>query len=157
MTASAWTGPARDLAAGVRSALAAVHAHDGEALDEALDLLARVDPVALGTVLGELTRDLLERAFPDGLDADDAGQVLREVHLAAHGWQAPLETDTLVIALSGALGVALAEEQPHVAVVVVHHGLLMLGHLSGLTGEPLTGALDRALGELQRAQTMELP
>ena len=157
MTDRAWTGPAQELVTAVQAAVAAAQAADSIALDEAMGPLARVDPGALSVVLGELTRDLFERALPDGLDADDVGQVLHDVQRGTTLWHAPLDLEVMLVVLSDSLGVVLVEETPRRAEVVLRHGVLLTAHLLSRTGEPLPNALDRSLAELHRAQTMEMP
>jgi len=151
------TGPAQELATAVRAAVAAAQAADSIALDEAMGPFARVDPGALSVVLGELTRDLFERALPDGLDADDVGRLLHDVQRGTALWHAPLDLDVMLVVLSDSLGVVLVEETPRHAEVVLRHGVLLITYLLSRTGEPLSNTLDRSLAELHRAQTMEMP
>jgi len=157
VTARAWNGPAEALATAVQAAVAAAQAADSIALDDAMGPCARIDPGAMSVVLGELTRDLFERALPDGLDADDVGQVLHDVQRGTERWHAPLDLGVMVVVLSDSLGVVLVEETPRRAEVVLRHGVLLVAHLLSRTGEPLSNALDRSLADLHRAQTMELP
>jgi len=157
VVAPAWTGPAKQLATALHHAVAAAQVADPVALDEAMGPLACIDPGAWSVVLGDLTRDLLERALPDGLDADDVGQLLQDVQHGTAPWHAPLDLDVMLVVLSDSLGVVLVDETPRHAQVVLRHGVLLVAHLLSRTGEPLPNALDRSLTQLQRAQTMEMP
>lgn len=157
MTARARTGPATELATAVRSAVTAAQAADSTALDEAMGPLARIDPGALSIVLGGLTRDLFERALPDGLDADGVGQVLHDVERGTAPWHDPLDLDVMSVVLSDSLGMVLIDEAPQHAQVVLRHGVLLVAHLLSRTDEPLPNALARCIAELHRAETMEMP
>lgn len=157
MSHTAWSGPARALALGVDAAVTAARASDAAAFDEALAQLARVDAEQLAVVLGGVTRDLLERTHPDGLDVDDARAVAVST-VRASTWFPRLDGDAVLHALAGALGVADPDEAPGPpAAVVVAHGLLLVADLLTAAGETLPPVLDAALRELQRAQTVELP
>ena len=72
-----WPRAARTMARGIEAGIAAAREGDGEAFDEAMQDLAHVDREQVGTLLADITRALLERAHPDGLDSDDAEELLR--------------------------------------------------------------------------------
>ena len=137
----------------VEASVAAARAGDADAFAEARAGLARVDAAPLAVVLGELTRELLERVFPDGLDSDDAGQLVARC-AAATGWFRYIPPDALVRALTDALGVSLPEDvagEPD----TLAHGLLLVAELTG--SHPLAPVLGGALRELRRQQTVEMP
>jgi hypothetical protein len=148
-----WPAPVRAMAEGIEASVAAARAGDADGFAETMAGLARVDAASLAVVLGELTRELLERAFPDGLDSDDAGQLVDRCAAAAT-WYPGFRADALVQALTGALGVSLPEEvvaEPD----TVAHGLLLIAELAG--PHPLAAVLGNALRELRRQQTVEMP
>jgi hypothetical protein len=154
----AWPGPARVMAQAVDAAVSAARAGDAVAFAGALAELERVDPEQLAVVLGSVTRGLLERSHPDGLDSDDAEQVLRSCVKAAAGWYEPLDADVLLTALTGALGIFAPDDSPQpTGPAVVAHGILLIAGLLTALAEDFPPVLEDALGELRRAQTMELP
>ena len=149
--------PARDLAVAVEAAVDAALLESPSGFDDAVAELIHVYRDVIKVVLGEVTRDLLERAFPDGLDSDDAEQVLTRTSQWARRWCRDVDDDALVVALTGSLGVSSDEPAPFTEPVVQRHGVLLVAQLLTGAGEPLSVVLGRALGELRRAQTMELP
>jgi hypothetical protein len=153
-----WSEPARTMARAVDAAVAAAHAGDAAGFTEAITDLNRVDREQLAVLLGAVTRDLLERTHPDGLDSEDAELVLQSGIRSAAAWYEPLDSDSLIRALTGALGIVDPDEAvPVDGPAVVAHGLLLIAdQLTALT-EELTPVLDAALRELMRAQTVEMP
>jgi hypothetical protein len=156
-----WTGPARAMALAVDAAVSAARAGDAAAFAAAAADLSRVEPEQLAVLLGTVTRDLLERSHPDGLDSDDVEHVLRSALKLAAGWYAELDGDALILALTGALGVIPdpdPDEPPRPGgAAVVAHGLILIAEQLRVLGRPLAPVLDAALRELMRAQTVELP
>jgi hypothetical protein len=150
-------GPAGAMARAIDAAVRSAQSADAVGFDRAQTELSRVDPEQLRTLLGHVSRELFERAHPDGLDSDDAEQALRSCAQSA-GWFAHLDRDALVVALTGALGVSETDESggPDERSVVAH-GLLLIGDQLRTSGLHLQPLLDSALGELRRAQTMEMP
>ena len=153
-----WPGPSRVMALAIDSAVTAAQASDGDTFADAATALARLDAEQVAVVLGAVSRDLLERAYPDGLDADDAEQVLDGVVRSAAGWFADLDSDSFIWALTGTLGIGDIDELPaRERSAVLAHGVILIADLLTALGQPLAPVLDAALRELQRAQTVELP
>ena len=97
-------------------------------------------------------------AHPDGLGSDDAVHVLRSSARSAAGWYGPLDPDTLLLALTGALGVTDPDEPPPASgTEVVMHGILLIADQLRVLAGDLSPVLEGALRELRRAQTTELP
>jgi hypothetical protein len=140
------------------AAASAAQSGDAVAFADAMTDLSRADREQLAVLLGAVTRDLLEDSHPDGLGSDDAGQVLRSCMQSAAPWYEQLDSEVLVEALTGALGMSDPDEsaQPD-GNAVVAHGLLLIADLLGNPARELRPVLDRALQELMRAQTMEHP
>lgn len=159
MTAAyhSWPAPARTMARAVDAAVAAAGAGEADAFTEASGQLVRLDRGQLIVLLGAVVRDLLEQAHPDGLDSDDAEQVLDSC-LRSAGWYPDLDRGSLIRALTGALGVSEAEEAPvNDEPAVLKHGLLLIADQLETQRRTLAPLLDAALRELMRAQTVELP
>jgi hypothetical protein len=156
-----WPRPARAMALAVDAAVAAAQAGDAAAFDEAAADLSRAEPEQLAVLLGAVTRDLLERSHPDGLDSDDVEHVLGSCLKRAAGWYEGLDGDALILALTGTLGVIPdpdPDEPPRPGgAAVVAHGLLLIGDQLRVLAQPLAPFLDAALRELMRAQTVEMP
>jgi hypothetical protein len=153
-----WPGPVRVMALAIDAAVSAAQSGEAAAFADAVGGLGHVDREQLAVLLGAVTRDLLERSHPDGLDADDAGQVLQSCMRSAAGWYEQLDSDSLVEALTGALGISDPDEsrQPD-RTAVVTHGLLLIADQLKILDLELPPVLDWALHELMRAQTIELP
>jgi hypothetical protein len=146
------------MARAIDAATVAAQAGDAQAFADANADLASVDRAQLLVLLGALTREVLERSHPDGLDSDDAEQVLQSCIRFAAGWYAELDSDPLIRALTGALGVGEPAEEPAIdELALVAHGLLLISDQLVTSGQELASLLDEALGELMRAQTVELP
>ena len=156
-TYGSWTGPAKAMATAVDAAVTAAQADDADAFDEAQTQLARVDEAQLRVLLGTVTRELLERGHPDGLDSDDAEAVVTGC-LTAASWYPVLAPDAIVRALTDALGVSDPDDAVQLdAAVLLPHGLLLIAHLLTALAQPLPPVLEHALRELQRDQTIEMP
>jgi hypothetical protein len=153
-----WPGPARTMALAVDAAVSAAQSGDAAAFTDATASLRRVDREQLAVFLGAITRDLLERSHPDGLDSEDAEQVLQSCIRSAAPWYEPVDSDSLAGALTGALGIGDPDESPQPdGTAVVTHGLLLIADQLKILAQGLPPILDCALHDLMRAQTVELP
>jgi hypothetical protein len=146
------------MALAIDAAVSAARADDAAAFTDATDELGRMDREQLAVVLGAVTRELLERSHPDGLGSSDAEQVLASCIRSAASWYEPLDGDSLIQALTGTLGIHDPDESaPPPGPAVVAHGLLLIADQLTAMSQELPPVLDRALGELMRAQTIEFP
>lgn len=153
-----WPPPVRVLAVAVDRAVAAAGRGDADDFGAARRELERLDRGQLAALLGDVTRDLIERRHGDGIDADDAQQLLDRCTRAASPWFEPFDADALVRALAGSLGVDDPDAPSALTrPIVLAHGLLLVPDLVEAQPAPLAAALDLALRELMRAQTVELP
>ena len=82
------------------------------AFGESMTGLSALDREQLAVLLGTVTRQLLERSHPDGLDSDDAQHVLSSTARRAVAWYEPLDGAALLEALIGALGVTDPDGAP---------------------------------------------
>lgn len=146
------------MALAVHAAVSAAHAESDAAFAEAVDGLRRQDQDQLAVLLGAITRDLLERSHPDGLDSDDAEEVVTSCLVSAARWYEPLDGNAVIQALTGALGVSDPDEaRPANSLPVLTHGLLLIADQLTAAELSLPPVLDQALREVMRAQTIELP
>ena len=160
MTAAyrSWPAPARTMAVAIDAAVTAAQAGDQAAFADAVAELRRLDREQLLMLLGAVVRELLERAHPDGIDADDAEQALQSCIRATAGWYPQLDSDLLIRALVAALGVTGPDDAPAAdELAVAVHGLLLVADQLGVQHQRLAPFLDGALQELMREQTIELP
>jgi hypothetical protein len=160
MTAAyrSWPDPARTMARAIDATASAAQAGDADAFAAGLGDLNGVDRAPLAVLLGAVLRDLLERGHADGLDADDAEQVMDSCVRGAARWYGPVDTEALVRALTGALDITDPDDAPALAEpAVVTHGLLLIADQLTVLQLDLPAVLDVALRELMRAQTVELP
>ncbi len=152
-----WPAPARTMARAIDAAVAVARAAEVDAFTEASVQLVRLDRGQLIVLLGAVVRDLLEQAHPDGLDADDAEQVLDSC-LRTAAWYPQLDRDAAIHALTGALGVSEVDESMAAGEpAVLIHGVLLIADQLATLDRTLPPLLDAALRELMRAQTVELP
>lgn len=155
---SSWTGPAATMATAVTSALAEAWDRNAGAFDAAVATLGRLDRSQVATLLGTMLRDLIERSHPDGLDSEDANEVLQSCARFAAGWYPDFGEPAAVQALVGALGVGEPDDEGRPAeLAVLTHGLLLIADQLSIAGLDAVPVLDAALAELLRAQTIEMP
>jgi hypothetical protein len=143
--------PARPIAAAASAAVSAAQAHDGEALDTATAALAALDPAPTGLILGTATRLLLERAHPDGLDADAVREVLSRSVRAAAAWRPDTDPQVVLYLLAAALGVLDEEATPAPKPdELARHAGLLLADLLG--AQPPQALFTAALAEIEHTQ-----
>lgn len=131
-----------------------------EALGEAVGRLAKHRGPALA-LQATMIRDLLEWAYPDGL----TGKSVEEVLMRCAGAASVLMDDEalvedLALVVGGAIG--MSEEfgsaaNPRAAVRFLRAGLLVIDDLLGRTGFDGGAAVETAMGEIWRSETMEMP
>jgi hypothetical protein len=155
--------PARPIAAAALAAVAAARNQDKDALAEAADDLAALDPGQVGLILGTTVRVLLEDLHPDGLDGDDVRTVLERSVRASAVWEADVDPHVVLVLLAGALGVyeddGVPQPKPE---SLARHAALLMADLIGGAPLPASGAgaddervaayLTAALREIERAQ-----
>ncbi|MBE7187083.1 hypothetical protein [Jatrophihabitans endophyticus] len=158
--------PVQALVAGVSAAVAAARAGDRDGFEGAVAGLGRggagrPDLQAVGVVLGLLVGELLERSHPDGIDSDDAEQVVERCVRNAGPWYPALDEDQLIRVLAGALGV-----DTHVGpdaggvgdrAALVAHGLLVVADLLDSGCGPLGPVLADVLDRQRRDAEIEHP
>ena len=143
--------PARPIAAAATAAVAAAQARDAEALDEAVAVLAALDPAQSGLILGTTVRLLLEAAQPDGLTGDEVRDVLERCVRGAVPWQPEVDPHVVLLLLAGALGVLEEDAAPAPKPdVLARHAALLMADLLG--PRPVPPFLTAALGEIEHTQ-----
>lgn len=150
-----WPVDVRRIADATVDALAAVVAQDPIAFDEAVELLDRSDAAKAGNVHAEMVRSLLEEVYSDGLTGENVQEVLGRTVRGAD-WLPSVDIAGFVEVLTGALGVTDLDEQsrsrPRPA-----HALLVVADLLAIRRSRAETYVRRALAEIHRAQTVEMP
>ncbi|MBX5330464.1 hypothetical protein HQO82_17150 [Rhodococcus fascians] len=150
-----WPVDVRRIADATVDALAAVVAQDPIAFDEAVELLDRSDAAKAGNVHAEMVRSLLEEVYSDGLTGENVQEVLGRTVRGAD-WLPSVDIAGFVEVLTGALGVTDVDEQsrsrPRPA-----HALLVVADLLAIRRSRAETYVRRALAEIHRAQTVEMP
>ncbi|KMJ48751.1 hypothetical protein HQO12_21980 [Rhodococcus fascians] len=150
-----WPVDVRRIADATVDALAAVVAQDSIAFDEAVELLDRSDAAKAGNVHAEMVRSLLEEVYSDGLTGENVQEVLGRTVRGAD-WLPSVDIAGFVEVLTGALGVTDVDEQsrsrPRPA-----HALLVVADLLAVRRSRAETYVRRALAEIHRAQTVEMP
>lgn len=142
-------------------AIRAARAHDSEAFGAATDLLA-LHPESR-EVHAITLRELLETVFPDGLTGDDVSEVMTSTSRAAASWTAAASPAAVALVLTGALGVgdtAGADALPSAGLPDAETTAAALVVITDLTARADVDPMEyvtRAVDEIRRAQTMEMP
>lgn len=142
---------------GIRSA----RSHDLAGFGEAVDTLV-IHAEAARAVHAQLVRELLETAYQDGLDGDDVADVLNRTVSDARRWNAPADPAAVATVLTGALGVTEHPDTSDGATPIPSSGIaaaaiLVAADLAADAGFDHGPYLARAVEEIRRAQTVEMP
>ncbi|MDT0222979.1 hypothetical protein [Gordonia sp. AC31] len=142
-------------------AIRAARAHDSEAFGAATDLLA-LHPESR-EVHALMLRELLETVFPDGLTGDDVSEVMTSTSRAAASWTSAVSPTAVALVLTGALGVgdtADPDALPSAGLLDAETTAAALVVITDLTARADVDPMEyvtRAVDEIRRAQTMEMP
>ncbi|TSD49650.1 hypothetical protein FFI94_028230 [Rhodococcus sp. KBS0724] len=154
-----WPKVARDIAAVTTDALAAVRAANRDALTEAVEELRALSFEQVTSVHAAIVRELLEDTHPDGLSSEDVQDALTACAKATIVWLPDLDVQALAAVYTGALGITDLDDDSF----RIGHGaylrsaVLVIGNLSAVVKKPLTAYITTAIGEIARAQTIEMP
>ncbi|MFC6010415.1 hypothetical protein [Nocardia lasii] len=152
-----WPAPARAIASGVDSAVTAAHAADPAGFTDATADLADLPADQLTTVLSAIIRELLETAHPDGLTGDDVRAVLAAVVRRSAAWLPTVDPGAIITALTGALGIDEAEDPDRAPSNPRPAAILLIEYLADLTDTPPDQCVRRAIAEIARGETIEMP
>ena len=138
--------------------MTAAVAADPAGFADAMERLHRLDLAQVGTAQAGMIRALLEDRFPAGLDGDDIRAVLTECARSATAWLPDLDVTALIAVLTSALGVAEPEEMPPLSPqTLTVHACLVIADLATGVADGADQYLRRAMAEIERAQTIEMP
>lgn len=144
--------PARPIAEAVGAAVTAAHRRDVDALAEAVDELAGLDPAQVGLVLGTTVRLLLEEAHPDGLAGADIRGVLERCVRGAAPWQPDVDAHVVLVLLAGSLGVLEPDTPAPAPQVAARHAALLLAELGAGRDRPFADQLARTFTEIEQTR-----
>lgn len=154
-----WPASARRLVGAVLSVLAAARAADADGFTAAVAELGKFERFTVELVLGSTLRSLLEEQHPDGLAGDDARDLLQRTVRSASSWCEDVDVDVMILVLTGSLGVHEVDEaQRQVAAAdFARAASLLAGELLSASEQSADGYVYAAVGEIARAETMEMP
>ncbi|WP_072807169.1 hypothetical protein [Rhodococcoides yunnanense] len=150
-----WPPTVRAIAVATDEAVIAARARSVEGFADAVLTLSSEDAAQVGSIHAEMVRSLLEELHPDGLTGEDVQDVLSLTVRSAAEWNPNLDVPGFVEVLTGALGVADTEEvRPRPR---PEHAVLIIVNLLARRKGSAEVYIRRAVAEIQRAQTMEMP
>ncbi|MEU5841479.1 hypothetical protein [Rhodococcus sp. NPDC047139] len=154
-----WPRTPREIAAATADALAAAHDESAQAFDDAVVVLIGLPYEQVTAVHAGMIRELLEELHPDGLAGEDVQAVLERCVRSGLRWLPSLELDAVVAVLTGALGVSDPDaEGPRIrAEQYLAAGLLVVADLVAARRVAPEPYLRRAVSEIERAETQEMP
>ncbi|OHV47878.1 hypothetical protein [Pseudofrankia sp. BMG5.36] len=160
MTMTGLPPEGRVLARAVTAVVDAAGRRDAAALRAACNQLRTCDEAVAREVLHRLTLRLVERAYPDGVDADDIRGLFDEVVRRASPWLTGVEPYAVVVVLAGALSIHPPDDAPKPSLdpdALPIACALVVDYLLVRLGSRLPAELAHAFDELRTAQTNEMP
>ncbi|MFC9789421.1 hypothetical protein [Rhodococcus sp. NPDC127528] len=154
-----WPRPAKEIASATGDAIRAAAAADRESFAEATARLLVAEPDQVRAVHSAMVRSLLEDVHPDGLSGEAVQAVLERCARAAAAWVPDLDVGALAVVLTGSLGLSDPDEDAHRVgrSAIVGHAALVIADLLAVAQAPVDGYLRRAIGEIARTETIEMP
>ncbi|MGN5237407.1 MULTISPECIES: hypothetical protein [unclassified Rhodococcus (in: high G+C Gram-positive bacteria)] len=152
-----WPTITRQIATETDAAATAARSEAVPAFDEALAELAALPYEQVTAVHAGMVRELLEELHPDGLTGEDVQSVLERSLRNGMRWLPSLQPDAVVAVLTGTLGVH-DDEAPKVQPAdYLSAGVLVLADLLAARKSAPGPYLRRAVAEIERSETMEMP
>ena len=155
-----WPLKARAISESTDHGIRAVRAHDLAGFEEALEQLD-IHPEARD-VHAHMVRELIETRYQDGVSGDDVAEVLSRTVADSGAWHAPVDPSAVVVVLTGSLGVAERSDDdgpPATIPPAELNGAAILVIADVVADAALDHRpyLVRAIEEIRRAQTVEMP
>lgn len=157
MWPSDWPPSARAIATAIEAAVGAAQSADESGFVAATTDLAELPADQVTSVLAAIIRELLETAHPDGLTGDDVRAVLESVVRRSATWLPRLDAAAVFSALAGALGIDESAEPERERTDPRPSAVLLIDYLAELARTPPGEAVRRAINEIARAETVEMP
>ncbi|MEE2030589.1 hypothetical protein [Rhodococcus chondri] len=154
-----WPTITRQIATATVSALDAVRSESAPAFDAAVGDLVALPYEQVTAVYAGMTRELLEELHPDGLTGEDVQAVLERSVRGGARWQSSLHPDAVVEVLVETLGVSDPDaETPKIRPEqYLSAGSVVLAELVAARRVAPEPYVRRAVAEIERAETMEMP
>ncbi|MEV1133916.1 hypothetical protein [Rhodococcus coprophilus] len=154
-----WPKTTQRIASATDAALTAASAGASDLFGDALDDLAGLPYETVTAVHAGMMRELFEELHPDGLTGEDVQAVLTRAVRDGVRWLPSIQPDAVVAVVTGALGVQDVEAtDPRIAPEqYLTAGLLVLTDLLAARKVAPGPCLRRAIGEIERSETMEMP
>lgn len=159
---SEWSATTRSIATETDRGIRAARTHDLDELVGAVESLG-IDADAARIVHAHVVRELLETTYDDGLSSEDISDVLARTVADAGRWNAPADPSSVAVVLTGALGVS--DDLGHhdgsgaapSSAEIITAALLVAALLATTARVDHHAYLVRAVEEIRRAQTVEMP
>ncbi|MBF0661756.1 hypothetical protein [Rhodococcus sp. (in: high G+C Gram-positive bacteria)] len=154
-----WPKTTQRIASATDAALVAARAGASEVFGDALDDLVGLPYETVTAVHAGMMRELFEELHPDGLTGEDVQTVLTRAVRDGVRWLPSMQPDAVVAVITGALGVQDVEAtDPRIAPEqYLTAGLLVLTDLLAARKAAPGPCLRRAIAEIERSETMEMP
>ncbi|RVW00090.1 hypothetical protein [Rhodococcus spongiicola] len=154
-----WPTTARQIAVATDDAITAARAASREDLSQAVEELIDLPFEQVTIVHAGVVRVLLEELHPDGLSGEDIQRGLTHVAGSAIAWLPDLDVEALAVVLTGSLGLTeMSEDAQKIGQVDYLRGaVLVIADLLAAADTVSEGYLRAAIGEIARAETMEMP
>ncbi|SKZ43586.1 Uncharacterised protein [Mycobacteroides abscessus subsp. abscessus] len=157
-----WSPMAREIATATDRGIRAARSQVSQDFDDAVAQLEKNGDAAR-LMHSHMVRELLETSYQDGLSGDDVSDVLTRAVASASRWDAPVDPDAVAAVLLGALGVgeqsgvngAVAQSIP--LVKIISAAILVTADLVADAEVDHEPYITRAVGEIRRDQTIEIP
>ncbi|MDJ0393747.1 hypothetical protein QMK17_10435 [Rhodococcus sp. G-MC3] len=150
-----WPPTVRAIATATDHAVTAARARSNADFADAVGALASEDAARVGLIHAEIVRSLLEELHSDGLTGENVQDALASTVRSAAQWIPDLDVPGFVEVLTGALGVADAEEKRPAP--RPEHAVLIITDLLVRRKASAEIYIRRAVAEVRRAQTIEMP
>ncbi|MFE3316740.1 hypothetical protein [Nocardia sp. NPDC059195] len=152
-----WPSSARAIATAIEAAVTAAKAADESGFSATTADLSELPADQVTSVLAAIVRELLETAHPDGLTGDDVRAVLESVVRRSAAWLPRLDAAAVVSALTGALGVDESAAPDRTWTNPQPAAVLLVEYLAEPARTPPHESIRRAINEIARAETIEMP
>lgn len=154
-----WPRTTRSIATATEAALTAARSESSDAFGEALEDLGGLPYEMVTAVHAGMVRELFEELHPDGLTGEDVQSVLTRAVRGGLRWRPSLQPDAVVAVITGTLGVRDpdAVEPRILPEQYLTAGLLVLAELLAARKAEPAVHVRRAVAEIERSETMEMP
>ncbi len=154
-----WPTTARQIAVATDDAITAARSGSREQLAEVVEDMVALPFEQVSIVHAGVVRALLEDLHPDGFSGDDIQGALTRVAGAALAWLPDLDVTALAAVLTGSLGLPeMSEDAQKIGQAdYLRSAVLVMADLLASADVVADGYIRAAIGEIARAETVEMP